>query len=278
MSLPYAAPKWTDGQYAIATPVSLPQFSAPIPGVKEKYLLEQRWQQFLNNYNSAGPIALGTAHPDYPNHKLVEEGPLEDIGGGVVQWTRKYCKVPATHNEWQTFAHQFVGMTIAFGTGAYQTRDPQNWVVTSRIQHDYFLVPSTGVTDPILGGDTFDITGAGDIPSIDPMFYVIQREVSGMLLGGLSLEINSLNVSGAAIPTWPTSEQYQTMMAQAEVSGWNSAASNVVLFTTTTSGHAALTVDTDSSTLGGQIPAEASRLDRWMGPIYVRRTRYVLAQ
>ena len=157
MSLPYGFPKWAEGGFAIAKPVGLPRFSAPIPSTTTQYLMRQTFQQFKNQFAA---LALNTAHPDYATFYLVGEGELQDIGGGAVQWERTYAAVPASHDEYESFSYQFVGfMGIVwqgnwFGT-AVTGRAPFARIVSSRYHHDYFLV-GAGLT----------YATAGDIPNV----------------------------------------------------------------------------------------------------------------
>ena len=82
---------YQDGTFTVAKAVTLPVFSAPFPGVNVDYVLTQDWVIDLANYS---PLALDTAHPDYPTFKLAQESEKRDLGGGVVQWTRTYWKLP----------------------------------------------------------------------------------------------------------------------------------------------------------------------------------------
>ncbi len=37
------------------------------------------------------------------------------MGGGVVKWTRTYAAVPATHDEFEKHAYNFIGAVGVFG-------------------------------------------------------------------------------------------------------------------------------------------------------------------
>lgn len=289
MSLPYPNPKWTDGGFAIATACSLPVFSSPIPAVSTEYVLKQDFMQARNNFAA---LAFNTTHPDYPTFYLVEEGEKLDQGGAVIRWTRTYAKVPVTHYEYQSANYSFIGMTTDAGGGAFQTRARQNKKVTSRMQFDYFLVPSTGITDPITG-DIYNVTSPGDIETILEMQYVGQGTIGGAIYGGITAAVDALQLSASSVKTYPSTEQYQAQMSDALQHGWSATKAKMKAFTTSTlaggppptSGHAAGVIDTANSipdgtttVQGGMLPAENSQLVRWMGNIYQRATRYVLAQ
>lgn len=114
---------YTDGDYSVAVAVSLPVFSAPFLdlGVKEKYVLTQNWCQALASY---APLALDTAHPDYPDYLLTGESDLQDLGGGIVQWTRTYAQTPsAIYRPGGNFSFTFPQIigTTQIGPNAYGT-------------------------------------------------------------------------------------------------------------------------------------------------------------
>jgi hypothetical protein len=264
----WPVPNFIDGDFTAATPISLPVLSAPIPGVKDELILTQEFVQFRKNHS---PLALNTAHPssgktpDYSTFLLVEESEREDYGAGVCKWTRKYAKVPSSHDEWETYAYQFCGIVNVSGVNipVVQGRDPFSWVVTSRVQHDYFLV------NPALSSDSPPIyKSPGNIPNVDPFLYVNQGTYSGTTYGGVYFPTDS-----TFDYTFPTTSQYQDMIEDAITNGWSATVSNQVIDTNYT----IKATGVGGSTLGGQIVAEPSQLSRWNGNIWVRRTRYVLA-
>jgi hypothetical protein len=276
--------KWTDGPYNIATPVSQAVFSSPIPGVKDELVLTQKWQMTRASYDSVGPASVGTAHPTYSSFKLMSEGPREEVPGGVVEFERTYAKRPAEHIEPEDYVYSFIGYTQSIGGGGYQTTPRRNLKVRSRVYYDYFVADGTSQTDSLLGG-TPTITTDGDIPVALAMAYVSQGSVGGATFGGLSMPVDFLNLQGTVLPTWPTADQYLAMIADALTNKWAATKSKVVAFASSTllggppptSGHAAGVIDAGSSVQGGLIPVETSSVERWMGNIFVRKTRYVLA-
>jgi len=282
---------------SLDVPQNIPVLSSPIPGVKTEYLLTQ---DFVQDRASFAPKDLNSAHPysEFSTFLLVEEGERRDIGGGLVRWTRSYAKVPDTHYDWEMTNYSFIGLTGSGGVNVptIQGRNRSSRQVKSRLQFDYFLVPSTGVTDPILGGDPFDISDPGDIPKVWAMQYVFQAAFHGAVFGGIFYPTDVLNGASSSSPTWPTLEQYQGMMADALTNEWGAGVSKVILFNDytisgtypTLSGHYMGAVDTSTSVPattvdgthpgGGIIPIEDSRLVRWRGNIWQRITRFALAQ
>lgn len=289
MPLPYLKPIWVDGQYkaapdsdyGTAIPVSLPVFSNPIPGINEPYILKQDFVHFLEDWV---PLALNTPHFVFSDYYLVEESEKQDIGGGIIKWTRTYAQIPASHEGDPEMAnYSFIGMTISLGGGGAQTRTRQPRNVESRPIFDYFMVPSGAITDPITGSN-HALTDWADIDSILDMQYVSQGMVGGVTYGGITLPVDILNLAGTVLPTWPTADQYQAMIDDALKNRWGATKTFVKVQDAAVDGsHVAGTIDTGlpangGSVLGGLIPIEPSRVTRWMGNIYQRMTRYVLAQ
>ena len=270
----WPAPVYQDGTLSTAKRSGLPVLSCPIPGDKTPYILSEEWTQLLVNSSTFTPLALDTQHPEYTGYYLVEETPMR-ADGPLVRWNRIYAKPPSTHSEYETFAYSYIGRQLDIGGSSTLVQVRQSFRVTSRVQHDYFFCAT---------GQTYTTPGA--IPSIVGLPYVSQASYLGATYGGITMPTDVLYLAASTSPTWPTAEQYQTMVIDALSNAWGASVSNVVIYLTSTlsggppatSGHMAGVIDTGSSTLGGQIPAEDSRLTRWRGNMWLRQTRYVLAQ
>lgn len=134
---------YTDGDYTAVLFTRLPELSAPIPGINKDYVLKQECAQLEANFTS---LALNTAYPNtagggddlYTSYLLVEEGPRQDIGAGVVKWTRTYAKVPDTHYDPCQISFQFPGF-LAAGNGLALLRNPFTRSVPGTIEYAYFL-------------------------------------------------------------------------------------------------------------------------------------------
>jgi hypothetical protein len=74
---------------------------------------------------------------------LVEEGELQDCGGGISKLRRKFVNLPPTRNEIEQYVYNYPG----FSSGRLQTPFP----VYSRLQYDYFVFDDYN----ILGGALF---------------------------------------------------------------------------------------------------------------------------
>ncbi len=306
-TLQWPEPQFVDGDFSIPTACSLPVFSSPIPSTTDEYLFTQEWMQARADFV---PTPLNSAHPsggyvpDYSDFRLVAEGPRQDVGGGMVKWTRTYARVPASHDEWDTYGYSYIGyfglwfIPSQIGNFTAPTsnvnstgRPRSTQLVTSRIHHDYFL------------------TGSGGSYATPSLIPIIKRQhyYGGATPGpATGLETDLLVDSvGNLIGTLPTKTTYLTWVANAKtygfaggvVSGWIGDWSNlaayavgdsilysgvpyICILTVTPPGSGPI-YDTDHWAVienPSQLIAEDSRLVRWFGNIYQRSTRFVLAQ
>jgi hypothetical protein len=217
---------------------------------------------------------LNTAHPVYTNgvttggvtwagltFRLVEEGPREHQGGGIVKWNRTYAATPATYSEWESFIYTFPGYVgnqpSTTGTGPF-ARDPQVLRVESRLLQEFFLT-GTGTSYPT----------AGDIPVVMAQKFRIHTGALWWVDVLPSLTDNP----PFPIASTPSRSTYESWIGNAITSKWSS---GIVRYAWGTPSAPALTDTSDASP--GQIAAEDSSISRWMGNIWRRTTRYVLAQ
>lgn len=210
-----------DGDFTVATACSAARKSFPIPGDNTSFIVEQDFMQFFANFT---PLALNTAHPTFTNAYLVEETPLQDLGGGVARWTRRYATIPATRDEYETFAYHFIGFYGVWGINVTTVtgRDRFTKTVVSRLKHEYFLCAT---------GQTYET------PDLIPIIPAQAYEFNGIATDYL----------GDSPPFSVASDPSRT-----EYEAWIAA--------------------------GTEIVAEDSRVSRWLGNIYERVTRYVVAQ
>ncbi len=238
MPLQWPEPVYVDGNFDVAEPVGLPVFSSPVRSTTTEYTFTQDWMQFRTKFR---PTPLNTAHPsrykspDYSEFKLVAEGPRQDIGGGVVKWARTYAKVPESHDEFESYSYSFIGLLGTWTVGniaisVQATGRPRTTrVVTSRVQHDYFMVDPAGAYPT-----------ASDIPIISGQRYLAPQELGPVA----ALDTEYLWDVSVSMPlaSIPSRTEYDALV----------------------------TAETE-------ICAEDSRLSRWMGAIFLRQTRYVIA-
>lgn len=138
---------WADGTYTAAYAVEKVRGSSPIPGVATEYVWTQRFWIYQANFAA---LALNTAHADDSNFKLVAESERSPLGGGVVEWTRTYAKVPAQHLEAEVAAYNFIGYWGTFGVNATAAtgRPKVSRAVACKVQNDYFLVDGVTYVKP----------------------------------------------------------------------------------------------------------------------------------
>jgi hypothetical protein len=242
----WGTPSYRDGVFSTAARVSLPVLSSPIPGVVTEYVLTERWQQYRRDFT---PLAINTLHPEYKvanswerDFFLVSEGPRQDMGGGVVQWDRTYAAVPAQHSEFEAFVYNFIGYCGTWGINVETATGRERFqrAVMSKVVHDYFKVDMT------LGSDAAPIY---KLPGNIPMNVEQQYYESGFATLSTDYLKDTPPFTTASSPSRTTYEGY---VSDATTNKW-----------------AATT---------GLIVAETSKLSRWMGDIWLRTTRYVLAQ
>ena len=256
----WTKPAYIDGDWGIADPVSLPEFSSPIPARTDPDILTQEFTQALEKFQ---PCPLNTPHssankvPDYSEYFLVNEGQLKSVGGGMVKWTRTYARVPDPYDEFESYAYPFIGFQgLTLSGSQWDTlitgRQRQQWVVTSRVRHEFFKVGPGG-----------SYPTAGQIPIVFAQQYVV-GDFAGFV-GGMPVDYIT-DAGGIGATNWgasvPSRTQYGAWMAAAKSRGW---ASDVAVIYNGTG-------------IGGQIVAEDSRLTRWRGNVWLRQVRFLLAQ
>jgi len=239
---------YDDGAWATILPCSLPELTAPIPGVNAKYILTQDFQQAEASYapaplNTPYPKADGTlgvsgetwAGSDAYNsagYILVEEGPLRDQGGGVVRWTRTYARVPDQHFDPCQMAFQFPGY-LAAGNGLALLRNPFTRTVPGTIEYTYFLAgTNTQAAVQALEKANF----------VSEQLFLWPRPTGDIPLPNEAFIVNYIWSSISPEPTVPTLETYV---------GWVTYGTNTIV-------------------------AQPSQFTRWMGNIIRREVITIL--
>lgn len=172
---------------------------------------------------------------------LCEEGPLEPIGGGLVRFRRTYANLPPNRNRFESFSYVFPSLNYGDAT---TVRLAKPFTVNSRIQHDYFLVDQldlqTGIPLFTSGHRLNLTTGMQPTGLILPEMRYFKGSANAVENNALIDPDQSLTDTAPA--TVPSYTQYATWKFIAE------------------------------------IVAESSVLQQWLGNIYERRTRFVIAQ
>lgn len=237
---------WQDGDFTLASASGGKEKSFPFDGDSESFVSTQEFMQFYANW---ARLPLNSVDPDDPLAYLVAESPLQDLGGGIVKWSRTYARIPATRYEYESYAYTFPGYVAtleqrlttpwALPSGTFTATDdpgrrPLTESVTSRLLHEYFLVGANGQYD-----------AASDIPAIAAQTYRYGAYFGVNAGGDLPDKLlwPATTILGAVNGTSPTKEAYQALVVA-----------------------------------GTEIVAEDSKLRRWRGNIYERVTRYVKAK
>lgn len=288
-----------DGDFTQCDPCSLPEFSYPLRGdsilsirdvvyfndVLQTYVVIalgtfpnlQPWspnqkaivleQEFMIAQSYYQPMRLNTPYdpswatgwvgkfPDgestVPLNRfyLVHEGELQDMGGGISKIKRTWATIPPVRNEVEQFTYSFIGYI-----GATQ-RSRIQMVVQSRVQYDYFIFDDWGVLSTPLfpNGNRLDGT-----TGLSPTAFILQAQYyyqnsNGIQTGNFTDDLRDGDGINPATATVPTLSAYQGVIK--------------------TDGTA-----TTSNGLAAEIIAESSALCRFMGNIWERRTRFVIAQ
>lgn len=204
---------YTDGDFTVASATGVSRISFPIDGDITAQIIEQDYIQLAANF---APLALSTPHPDIATAYLVGESPLEDLGGGVVRWTRTFATIPANRSDYESFTYRFPGILGDYNppynqywvTDPGDGRDPRTDTVTSRMAYEYFLCEV---------GQTYET--ADDIPIIEAQEYT--------LVGNNNAVINYLLAEGVyPDDSTPTKEDYlAAIAAETEIVAEDSAVS-----------------------------------------------------
>jgi len=258
------APFYLDGDWTTAAAAGNVRFEQPFAGDKNDYVLVQDFMQFTANFT---PLALNTAHPVYTTYFLVAESELQDTGGGISRWTRKYAQVPQPRNDYLSYAYSFIGYfgkianLVTSSTFPVLGRNRLQLTVPCRSLNEYFIwidgntiKDSTGTniytgtpgqatpeSIPVILGQRYYVP-AGTVPS--PGVFVATYPAGSpqdIAYGTAQDYIWDAPAFGGVIPTIPSRTTYQTLINN-----------------------------------GTEIVAEDSQVSRWLGNIYLRVTKYIL--
>ncbi len=97
-----------DGDFTIAEAVGGRRWTRPFEGDTASAYFDQDFMQRLDSWE---PLPLDTADTLHEDAYLVSESPLQDLGLGIVRWTRRFSRVPASRVEFESYAHTVPGIT-----------------------------------------------------------------------------------------------------------------------------------------------------------------------
>lgn len=147
---------YRSGNHTVATACSAAVFSAPFEGVTAEYVLTQQYQIDEDYYV---PLALDTPYAISPSplfdYKLAFEGNKQSKGGGIVEWTRIYIKLPTDYEDVRgTFAFTFPGFSGVLpgggsvgNGGSAVARRPLNQTVPKKVLRQFYITstPATSI-------------------------------------------------------------------------------------------------------------------------------------
>ena len=217
--------------------------------------------------------------------KLSQPSPT---GGGRGKFTGSFMRVPASWDDYKTAAVTFPGWLNTVFSGL--ARKARTRTVNIRERYDYFVVDPTGIlnggTAPsgVVNGTALDSSGAS--VQLVSVMGAIPSKLRNVWLNTLSgtpeanSEVNDLVPSGGAtigtetyIPTFPTTNQYQTMISNAAAAlashPWNG--SYPVVWNGTAAG-------ANGAANAGQYQFADSTLRVLEGNVIERCTPYVIPQ
>lgn len=262
---------YIDGALTVPSPEGEPRFRQPFAGVAASYILEQDFYQYGPNAVAAmssyqyKPLALNTVYGadfftnnSYPNFFLTAEGPLQDMGCGIVKWTRTYCKKPATRFEAASMSYVFPGLTPNFTVGASNynatLRLPLPKATDVRITFDYFLIGASGAN--LASPDYADFI---NIPALTHQRWGYVAKNGAAVVGIVEINPPMLWDVPPAIANLElvlpnvTASQYMALMGTVSSTGQILTPPNPPNF----------------------FVAEDSVLTRWQGNIFCRSTKYI---
>lgn len=228
----------TDGTFTSASLDGSWRKSFPIPGDNISCIVEQ---EFMMAFSSFAPIALNTPHATFATAYLVAESPLQDLGGGIARWTRTYAQVPSARDEPEDYSTYFPGL-LGTLTPPYN----QYW-----IESDSGRDPRVEPAQSRLHYEYF-LCGTGltyetweEIPIIPAQVFT--------LVGNDQAKIDYLLPEGVYwSDSVPSKEEWVALVAGGGGMGEGANA--------------------------GEFIAEKSRIERYLGNIWCRITRYVKAK
>lgn len=286
-----------DSDWSEAQPTGAKRWLRPFPELNTNFIYEQDYTQRLSDFLD-DEVSIGSAHPDDPTFFMVEESTPQNLGGGMVRFTRTYSQIPPARKEYESFAFTFPGME----TGTLYTPNTVtgNSATTSNGQ----------TTMTISGGSTIS---AGDSVRIhynafdsvqQYSRYVIRTAISGGSTLVVPQIVDTLNsqplyfftATKIELGREPRTETVSSILTYEYflpgVSSGVDYVTDIPLFvkdiiidsdglqtdTYTDATSPAISSYRAKIADGEQLVAEDSVIRRWKGPILERVTRYVTAK
>jgi len=234
----WGTPVYHDGDPTTAARIGLPVLSSPIPGVAAEYVLTEKWMVYRRNFT---PLALNTLHPEFKTAN---------------SWERDFFLVSESPR--QDAGGGLVTWERTYAAVPAQHVDYETFVYQFPGYMGFLANPATLLTDT---PGSFPV---GREPFSDS---VTSRIVTDYYL----CASGQAYTTPGAIPTVPRLKYYYTTADQEA----KYLADNPPYAVQSTPSRATYS---GYVTGGTEIVVEDSKLDRWMGNIYQRRTRYAVAK
>lgn len=286
---------YTDGDFTVAEITGARRWSDPL-NRGEATTFDEDYIQALTSWRA---LPLDTLHPDptpFDYAVLVGESPLQDLGGGIVKWTRTYSLIPLSYVRHEAFAYTFPGLAtdalypvraisaVTYGTGTT--------LITTTVSHgistnDLLFVNYTAqmasgdqIGRTVLRKATSASGSSITVPIIvDPLTIVQWNRVqkTDLARDPITRTVNSRVQYDYFLAGWSpgvATEADIAIIQPAFVVDENGKQTNT---------YAATSAPTKTEYLadvkaGNWIVAEASTTSYWKGNIIERRTRYVKAE
>lgn len=148
----------------------------PFEGDDESCYFDQRYQVKAEDFTKG---ITSSEHPTATGFYLVSETNIADVGGGVLEFTRRYSTIPVSRSEFEMFSYNFIGYMGTWGINVDVVTGRERFVqsVLSRVQFDYYLVDPFGVESV----PDHIYTDVEDIPLVAAQSYKIGGIVSDYL-------------------------------------------------------------------------------------------------
>lgn len=130
-NLPYSSSAWSTHHE-----IGIRRIEYPIPQDLTAFLVVRTYQGPVAGYS---PMALDTADTEFTSAYFVEQGPLENVDGGQVRYTRTFATVPATRTEYEAYAYRYPGFDVLG-----DARDPFTSTVAAEVEHTFTRTSSPG--------------------------------------------------------------------------------------------------------------------------------------
>ena len=226
-----------DGTFSTAAAAGAARTSYPIPGDLTAKVISQDYMQTFADYTAP---TISTAHGTFSTAYLVGDSELQDIGGGIARFTREWATIPAVRNEWGTWGYQFPGY---YSVSAGPTPYSQYFYVNGNARDPFTLTAKSRMYHE------YFLCKAGQTYATPDLIPVIDAQVWSMVTNTNARILYLIPTGTFGTDSNPTLEAYLALVAGGAGFGTGAAV--------------------------GEFVAEASTVDRYMGEIYVRITRYV---